>query len=128
MRLGAMVMTYFMIGSLVLVGGAVPAQEAGLVNQFIDTQDDTVNEEQVTTESGGLLSNLLTPVENALSTVAGGGLIAVLNKIDAFLGYIAWPFTLMSYWNAPWQLTYLVAGPLTVGFTIGGLRVLRSSV
>lgn len=128
MRLGSMVMTYFLIGALVLAGGVVPPAETGLVQQFIDTGDHSVNEDQVSAEGGGFLSNLVTPVENALNTVAGGGLIAVLNKIDAFLGYIAWPYTLLNYWNAPWQLTYLIAGPLSVGFTIGGLRVLRSSV
>lgn len=127
MRLGAMVMAYFMIGSLLFVGGAIPADQAGLVNSFVDT--DTGNaEEEVSADEGGFLSNLVGPVENALNTVAGGGLIAALNKIDAFLGYVAWPFTIMSYWGAPLEMRILMAGPLTVGFTIGGLRVLRSSL
>lgn len=128
MRLGAMVMAYFMIGALLFGGGAIPAEETGLVGTFVDFDNEGVNEEEVGTDEGGLLSNLVGPVENALNTVAGGGLIAVLNKIDAFLGFVAWPWTVMSYWNAPFIVRMLVAGPLTVAFTVGGLRVLRSSV
>jgi hypothetical protein len=128
MRLGAMIMAYFMIGALLFVGGAVPAEETGLVTTFVDFDDQGVNEEEVSAGEGGMLSNLVGPVENALNTVAGGGLIAALNKLDSFLGFVAWPWTVMSYWNAPFAVRILVAGPLTVAFTIGGLRVLRSSI
>jgi len=132
-RLSTMVMVYAMIGMLLFVSGVIPSTEVGVVEQFVDedaleTDDVQANEEQVNADNGGLLANLVDPIQNALSTVAGGTVLAVLNKINVFLGYVTWPFELADDMGMPWQLDLLFSTTSVILYTFGGLKVLKSSV
>lgn len=129
MRFSHVAVAYFLMGAVMFGGGAIPYDDVGLTQVFVQEEGDgdlEANESAVGGD-GGLLSNLIGPIRNALGTIAGGSLLAVWGALDSLLGYYAWPVTVLQYNDAPMEAV-LLSGVLVASFTFGILRVFRASL
>jgi len=128
MRFSHIAMVYFFIGVCFIGAGVIsPGGNTGLVEVWVDNPaDPSANDDNIEGD-GGILNNILGPIKGALSTVAGGTVLAVWGALGAFPDYYAWPITVSIKLNAPYQVT-LIASALTAAFTFGLLRVIKGSI
>jgi len=104
-------------------GGAIAWDDSGVGQFLVDdpTRGDTNEEVQDRFEqSGG-------PIQQAASTIGGGGLLAVWNFIVRLLAYLFWPITVLVSVNAPPRATTLIGGTLVMGFVATFIRIIRGS-
>lgn len=123
MRLSHVLMAYFVVGAFLFAGGAVSFNQFGVGGLIISTVDDAnVQTNEGTTTQ---LENTGGPVQQALDTVSGGGLIAAWNFAINFLAYFFWPITVLEQTNAPIELTVTLGGGMSFSMLMGLLAVLR---
>jgi len=131
MRFSHVAVVYFMMGIIVVGTGAVPYAELGIAEVFIDVQgqDVAVNDTSITGngDGGGMITNLIGPVKNALNTITGGALLAIWGPISKMSGAYAWPLVTANHLGAP-QIVVMFSGVLVASFTFGVLRVFRASI
>lgn len=124
MRLSHVVMAYFVVGAFLWGGGAVSFDQIGIGSLIISTVDTGGNVE-TNEETAGQLENTGGPVEQALNTVSGGGLIAAWNFAINFLAFFFWPITTLEQVNAPVEVTVSLGGGMSFSMLLGLLAVLR---
>ena len=123
MRLSSIIMTYLVIGAVMWGGGVIAFDDAGVATYLIDEPDGELNE-NVTDRiesTGG-------PIQQAAATVGGGGLLAVWNLLTALFGFFFWPITTLMTLNAPPAATVLLGGTLSLGFLLGIIRIIATSI
>lgn len=119
MRLSEIVVIYFVIGSVMVGGGALDFSEAGIATEFVDQESDgfsfNSSISQEIADTGGAIDTVVT------LTVGGISLIWDLMKI--LFGFIHWPIVALSSNNAPPMAVLLLGGSMTAAFymAIGGL-------
>lgn len=123
-RFGSVVLTYFIIGVVLFGGGVVGPDNTGLVAEVVDIDNGEVEANQSTGEG---LQNLGGPIEQAVASVGGGGLLAVWIFIKGLLGAIFWPIGVLSANNAPPVVTALLGGGLSMAFLVATLLLIRGS-
>lgn len=122
-RFGNVILAYFVLGAVMWGGGAIAWSESGVGTLFIDdpqtgeTNDETAGQ---LSESGG-------PIQQAVTSVGGGAVIAVYNLLVRFFGYLFWPITTLSGLNAPPSVVVLLGGTPTVAFFGAIIQIIRGS-
>lgn len=122
-RFGHVVMAYFVMGAVMWGGGAIMWGDAGLGAIIVDqpaaggVNDQTVQDLE---DAGG-------PIQNALSQVGAGALIAVWNLVVKFFGFLTWPMTVLANGGAPPRVWVLLGGTPTMAFYTGVIRLIRTS-
>jgi len=123
MRFSNIALAFFLMGAVMWGGGAISWDDAGVGGLIIDDPaTGSVNEE--TTEN---LENAGGPIQNALSSVGAGGLIAVWNLVVRFIGFFFWPITVLSSNGVPPRIWVPLGGAPTMAFYGGFLRLIRTS-
>lgn len=122
-RLGEVIIAYFLIGSLMWAGGLIAWGDAGVGSVFMNPTGDTVAANQSTGEqveqAGG-------PIQQAVDTVSGGGLLAVWNLVTSILTFFFWPIAVLQTVHAPAELVVLAGGVFVVAFFVGLMRLVRA--
>lgn len=115
-------MAYFLMGAVLWAGGAIPWQDSGLGNVIVDVDDGDVQTQANTSQE---LKQLGGPIQEASTTVSGGGLIAAWNVIVKFVGYLFWPVVVLGGIGAPLRIQVVFGGVLVIAFIVGLLRMVR---
>jgi hypothetical protein len=123
MRLSNIILVYFMIGAILWGGGVISWQENDAGAVFLKTPDS--NTVQGNSSVTGDVHGLGDPISQALSTVAGGSLIAVWSFIKKLIGLTFWPVTVMIAMGAPVRLQVLIGGSMSLMFVMAFLKVFR---
>lgn len=122
MRFSAVVLAYFAMGAMVTVAGPVDYQEAGVPTALVPDKGDF-------TAAGGLVDR----VQNQGDVISGGaalfgaGLLVAFNLIFGLLGFMVWPLTTLHAAGAPFSVTLVGGGLVTMGFFVSVIRLLRGS-
>lgn len=124
MRLSNVLMLYFLLGVILWGGGAIQWDNSG-VGQLIVEVDDQ-GDARVNSSTSGDLNQLGGPIQEAASTVSGGGLIAIWNFLIKFLGFMFWPITTLQGWNSPTEAVVLLGGAPSFALLAATLRAVRS--
>lgn len=121
-------LAYFVIGGVMLGGGAVDFEDAGVTQFFIDQEGSTFSPAEA--EPGQKSP------ESALDGVVGailgiidaltGGIILVFNLAVALLGYLNWPITVLAGANAPPMAVLMLGGTFTAGFYLSVIQLVSS--
>lgn len=125
MRLTNIVMTYLLIGVVMLGGGAIAYDDVGVVQTFVDyDQSDesfSANENATSNveDTGGVI--------NGVISLFGGPLKVVWELFDIVIAYLNWPIFVFASNNAPPMLTLILGVPLTAGFYLSLIRLVKSS-
>lgn len=123
--LGRVVIIYFVVGATMWGGGAIDWNEAGIGNLIIDvTSDGDVERNSNTSDD---LERLGGPIEESQTTISGGGLLAVLEFLRRFLGFLFWPVSVFQSHNAPVGVTVLFGGTLSMSMLVAALAVFYRS-
>ena len=121
-RFGEVVMAYFLIGSVLWAGGAIPWDDAGIGNVIVDVQADDVTTQENTSQD---LKQLGGPIQEASTTVSGGGLIAAWNIIVKLVGFLFWPVVVLDGIGAPKRIVVVLGGTMVMAFIVGLIAVVR---
>lgn len=123
MRFGRIILAYFVIGSVMIGGGAIDFGEAGVAEFFVEPSGNSYAPAQdASTTLGGL--------ENAISQLVGqflGALQLVYNLIVGLLAYLNWPVVVLLSNNAPPMAVLLLGGTFEVAFYVSVIRLVRTS-
>lgn len=123
-RFADIVLTYMVIGAVMFVGGAIPFQDVGALQFFVnDTSGDDVNINETAAQN----LDESTGVGTGVIGQVGGFLALVVGVIGALFGYLNWPITVLLLHDAPPQIILVVGVPLTGAFYLSVIRVFRSS-
>lgn len=129
-RFGSVVLVYYIIAVVMWGGGitaAGPGGEIGLgvASEVVDVNDSTgaVTQNETTGEN---LQNLGGPIEEAVASLGGGGLLATWNFVKGLLGAMFWPVLLANSVDAP-NVVVGFAGALSMGFLVSGLLLIRGA-
>lgn len=117
---GKMVLLYFVVGAVMVGGGAIQMENAGMVGEVVSADNSGYS---LADEIGDNLS----ASGSAISEVAqlmGGVLVILLNLITLFLGYLNWPLIVLQTNNAPPSIVLLVGGSLTAAFYVSVAKFL----
>jgi len=125
MRFGPVVMTYFIIGAVMWGGGALAFQQAGVVGVVFD--DVGAGGVDINSSTSEQIQRTGGPIQEAVSSVGGAGLLAIYNIAAGFIGYIFWPITALAANDAPPRAIVLLGGIFTMMFIVGFIRLIASS-
>lgn len=119
---------YFVMGIVMVGGGAIELQSAGPVSTLLSEGPAAVavNEQEVRQESGGWLTNIFGPLQEATGEIFGGALIAVSSVVTDLLAFLAWPVSVSAGQNMPTEVQ-LLASILVFAMVMGTIKVLRPS-
>ena len=121
MNLQKVVMAYFLIGSVLWAGGAVPWTDAGVGGLFVDASGTDVATNESVAEDVGNSEGVIS--EFVRATV--GPAVAALRIIGGVLNYLFWPVTTLSAAGAPTELVVLLGGTPTVALFMAVARFVR---
>lgn len=114
------VMVYFVIGAVMVGGGALEVGNAGIADFFVSEGDNgTLQPAQNTTEqiqnTGGAISTVV--------SLAVGGILLVWSFVQGLFTYLNWPIFVLLQHNAPPMAVLLLGGSFTAAFylAIAGL-------
>jgi len=124
MRLGEVVLAYFMIGSLMWAGGAIIWQDAGVGTLLINVNDSSAEPKS---ETGGLLESLGGPIKTAAQAAGAVGLLAIWNVLVKLIAFLFWPIVVLLSVNAPTEGVVIAGGGMVVAFFMAVLRLVRGS-
>lgn len=126
MRFGPIVMTYFVIGAVMWAGGGLAFGQAGVVGVIFD---DVGGSDGVTINSStsDQIQRTGGPIQEAVASVGGSGLLAVYQLAAGFFGFLFWPITALIVSNAPPRAVVVLGGIMTLGFILGFIRLIASS-
>lgn len=129
MQISDVVLIYFVIGAVMVGGGAVDlggtgGEGAGIVGFFVqeDAEGD-IQAEQNTTEN-------LDNTDSAISTVVNltvGAALLVWNLAIGLFTFIHWPIAVLTQNNAPPMAVLLLGGGFTAAFYMGVIGLLWRS-
>jgi len=123
-RFSNIILAYFVIGSVMIGGGAIDFQDAGVAQFFVE-QDDS-GELNPAQERQQDLEGIGGAVQSVVDAVVGP-IILIYNLIVGLLAYLNWPLTVLASNNAPPMATLLVGGSLTAAFYLSIIRLIRVS-
>lgn len=123
MRMGNLVLAYFIIGTVMWGGGALTFEEAGVVTAVvtIDGGQIGVNE----TFAGEIERQ--DSIIGGVVTAFGAGLLIVWNLIFAILKFIHWPLVTLIQNHAPPAITVLLGGGMTLSFYLALISLVTRS-
>lgn len=114
------VVLYFILGATMYGGGVVGADDAGLVDTFVDDPDTG----GVNSELADDVSKADEPIRETLSTIGGGEVVALWGALTALLDVLFWPVVTATAVGAPASIIVL-SGTLTASFFVGFLVFIR---
>jgi len=124
MRLSSILMAYLIIGAVMWGGGVIAYDDAGVAGYLVEDPEAQELNENVTDE----LQNSRGPIQEAAGAIGGGGLLAVWNLVSGLFGFFFWPVTTLMNLGAPPAATVLLGGTLSLGFLLGIIRIVASSI
>lgn len=124
MRFGNIVLAYFLMGAILWGGGVIHWNQAGVGSVVIQHADKNAT---VNASTGQQLQGMKGPIETAVSSVFGGGLLAVIGLLFAFFEYIFWPITTLLGVHAPMVVVVTLGGGLTMAFIVSAISLVRRS-
>lgn len=113
MQLSDVVIVYFVIGAVMVGGGALALGDAGVVN-FIIAEDDQGN-----IEPADNAANQISQTGGAITTVvslAVGAIVLVWELALGLFNFLNWPITMLYQNNAPPMAIILLGGSFTLAF------------
>ena len=125
MRFSHIIMAYFLIGAIMWAGGAIPWSNAGLGEIVVD--DPTNGTEGINNETAEDLESTGGPIQEAISSVGGGALLAVWKLIRGLVSFMFWPMSVLISNGAPPQVWVVLGGVPTVAFYGAFIRLIRTS-
>lgn len=124
MRMGNLVLAYFVIGAMMWGGGVLTFEEAGVITAVVTTDDGRVAPAEAFANRIDQQNSIIGGVVSAF----GGGLLIVWNLVKIIFDFIHWPIITLSENHAPPALTVLLGGGMTLSFYIAiAILVSRSS-
>jgi hypothetical protein len=120
--LSSVLLVYFLIGFVLWGGGVIGYDEAGVTEMVISGvsgQGVTLN-----TETANDVENLNGPIEQAVNTFAGGGLLAAWKFVSGLIDFMFWPTSVPISTNAPVEVTVGMA-TLNFSFVLGMVAIFR---
>lgn len=113
MQLSDVVLVYFVIGAVMVGGGAIDIGQAGIVNFFVEeTGDGEI-------EATGQATDQIDETGGAISTVvslAVGAIVLVWQLAIGLFTFIHWPIVALTQNNAPPMVVLLLGGSFTAAF------------
>lgn len=113
MQLSDVVLIYFVIGAVMVGGGAVDIGQAGIVNFFVE--EDHTGEIQATGNATNQIDNTGGAISTVVSLAVGAALL-VWNMATGLFGFIHWPIFALTQNNAPPMAVLLFGGSFTAAF------------
>ena len=124
MRIGNLVLAYFIIGAMMWGGGVLTFEEAGVITSVVSNDQGQIDPAGAFAQKINQQNSVIGGVVSAF----GGGLLIVWNLIFILLKFIHWPLVTLSENFAPPELTVLLGGGMTLSFYIAvATLVSRSS-
>lgn len=123
-RLGEVVLTYFVIGAVLWGSGIIDGSNLGVANIFFDVAGDGSIQQAQQAET------LLDQMGNSIQDVAGGivgPILAIWSVIRQLISVLFWPVVALASNNAPPSVVMLLGGTPTVAFFMGVIRAVRES-
>lgn len=123
-RLTSVLMTYFIIGACFFGAGLVGYGSGVGVTGLVVT---SVNGGNVQTNANTTsdINHLGGPIEQAINSVGGGGLLAAWKFVSGLINYTFWPISVLVNVHAPVQVVVLVGGTSAFGFLMGLIALFR---
>ena len=123
MRFSTVVLAYFVIGAVMLGGGAIDYQDAGVAQFFVEhdsgsfaPSDQTQSELE---KAGGAIGQLVGEFIGAVQLV--------YNLVVGLLGFLNWPLIVLAGANAPPMAVLLIGGTFSAAFYLSVIRLFQSS-
>lgn len=110
------VIVYFVVGVIMVGGGALDLSDAGIANFFVEEEDD--GEFTGGTDPSGQIDDTDSAVQTVVSLAVGGALL-VWNFIKGLFVYLFWPLVTLYQVGAPPMATLLIGGGFTTAFYLG---------
>lgn len=107
------VIAYLAIGGVMVGGGAIDLNQAGMVGFFVDGGDGGGVIEAG--NASGQLKSQAGVVDQVINDLGGGALI-LINLLFALIGFMNWPLVVMLQVNAPPMAILVLAVPLMAAF------------
>jgi len=124
MRIGNLVLAYFIIGTMMWGGGALTFEEAGVITAVISNDHGQIDPAGAFAEAIDRQNSIIGGVVSAF----GGGLLIVWNLMKIIFDFIHWPIITLVQNDAPPQITALLGGGMTLSFYLAiATLVSRSS-
>lgn len=123
MRLSSVLMVYFLMGAVMYGGGMVGFGKAGVTELVIS--DVTGGQVHTNQNTSSRAEHLGGPIEQAVNTIAGGGLLAAWKFLSGVINFMFWPISALVYVDAPSRVVVLVGGAFSFAFLIGLVTVFR---
>lgn len=125
MRFSHVVMAYFVIGTMMWAGGAIAWGDAGIASVFVS--EPTEGTAGINEDTASQLEQTQGPIEEAVSSVGGGALLAILGVVLALVNFMFWPMAVLIQNGAPAQVWVTLGGIPTVAFYGSFIRLVRTS-
>lgn len=123
MRIGNLILAYFVIGAMMWGGGVLTFEEAGVITAVVTTDDGRVDPGEAFSETIDRQDSIIGGVVSAF----GGGLLIVWNLIKIVFDFIHWPIITLSENHAPPEITALLGGGMTLSFYIAVVTLVSRS-
>lgn len=124
MRLTTILVTYLIVGAVMFGGGVLAWDDAGVAGYLIEDPETGEVNEDVSSD----LESARGPIQEAAGAVGGGGLLAVWTFLSNLFSFLYWPISTLNALGAPPAVTAILGGPLSLGFTLGMIRLVASSI
>ena len=122
-RFANMVLAYFIIGTVMVGGGAIDYEEAGVAQFFIEQDGSAFT---WSSEPGGIIAGIGNTVTQIVG-LAVGVVQLVYNLVFRLLTYLNWPVIVLASHNAPPMAVFLIGGSFQVAFYMSAVRLWRTS-
>lgn len=124
MRSSSIIMSYFVIGVVMLGGGELNLDQLGPIGFFADVGSDG----GVST-AGNLLANINDAGGSleAVATVFTGTILLIWQLVSGILAFIHWPILVLNAHNAPPIAVLLLGGGFVGAFYMSVIRLFRVS-
>jgi hypothetical protein len=117
------IIAYFILGAVMMGGGAVTYEEAGVPQFFIEKSDGQLSPQDGPQET---TSGIGGQIKASVDSFAGG-LMIIWELVTGLFSYMNWPIVVLSANNAPPMAILLLGGPPTAAFYGSVVGLIRSS-
>jgi len=129
MQLSDVVLVYFVIGAVMVGGGAVDlggtgGQGAGIVGFFVE--EDASGDLQPSNETTSQIDNTGGAISTVVNLAVGAALL-VWNLASGLFNFINWPILVLLQHNAPPMAVLLIGGSFTAAFYMAVIGLLWRS-
>jgi len=122
-RFSSIVLAYFVIGSVMIGGGAIDLDDAGVAQFFVDETDGEYGPAQGRQSD---LQGLAGALQSVVDAVVGP-IVLIYNLILGLIAYLNWPLTVLASVGAPPMAILLIGGSFTAAFYLSIVRLIRVS-